>query len=274
MDVFTATSIAMCLAAYRQLSMNSYHLKVRISSKGINMKLGILAAGITPDELIGEHGSYADMIIQLLDNTQSGYSFEVFDVREDEFPAGINECDAWVISGSKFNAYDRVPWMLKLREMVKEIHAAKVPLVGICFGHQIIASCFGAELNKFEGGWGVGLHEYDIKPGFDFVPSDTKKFSLNAIHQDQVLTKPDNAEVFASSEFCPFAGLVYGDLIFTVQAHPEFNGQFEKELLVLRGGTTFPEDVTQQGLESLTTGKDADQSEVASWIAAFLNKHK
>ena len=238
------------------------------------MKLGILAAGITPDELIVEHGSYADMVIQLLEKTHSGYSFEVFDVRDDHFPNSINECDAWVISGSKFNAYDREPWMLKLREMIKDIHAAKQPLVGICFGHQIIASTFGGELNKFEGGWGLGLHEYDIKPGFDFVPSGINKFSLNAIHQDQVLTKPDNAEVFASSEFCPFAGLVYGDLIFNVQAHPEFNGQFEKELLELRSGTSFPVDITEQGLASLTTGKVADQSDVGGWIATFLNKHK
>ncbi|OUR63544.1 glutamine amidotransferase [Bermanella sp. 47_1433_sub80_T6] len=238
------------------------------------MKLGILAAGITPDELIGEHGSYADMIIQLLDKTDSGFSFEVFDVREGEFPQGISGCDAWVISGSKFNAYDREPWMLQLRDMIKEIHTAKLPLVGICFGHQIIASTFGAELNKFEGGWGLGLHEYDVKPGFDFVPADVTSFKLNAIHQDQVLTKPDNAEVFASSEFCPFAGLVYGDLIFTVQAHPEFNGQFEKELLELRSGTSFPVDITQEGLDSLNQGVSANQSDVGSWIAAFLNKHK
>jgi len=238
------------------------------------MKLGILAAGITPDELIGEHGSYADMIIQLLDKTNSDFSFEVFDVREGEFPQGISGCDAWVISGSKFNAYDREPWMLQLRDMIKEIHTAKLPLVGICFGHQIIASTFGAQLNKFEGGWGLGLHEYSVKPGFDFVPKDVTSFRLNAIHQDQVLTKPDNAEVFASSEFCPFAGLVYGDLIFTVQAHPEFNGQFEKELLELRSGTSFPVDITQEGLDSLNQGVSANQSDVGSWIATFLNKHK
>ncbi len=238
------------------------------------MKLGILAAGITPDELIGEHGSYADMIVQLLEGTNSGYSYEVFDVRDGHFPASINECDAWVISGSKFNAYDREPWMLKIREMILEIHAAKLPLVGICFGHQIIAATFGAELNKFDGGWGVGLHDYEIKEGFDFIPAGMNRFSLNAIHQDQVLSKPDNAEVFASSEFCPFAGLVYGDLILTVQAHPEFSDQFERELLVLRGGTTFPDDVTQQGLDSLKGNASANQSAVAGWIATFLAKHK
>ncbi len=239
------------------------------------MKLGILAAGITPDELIGEHGSYAHMIIQLLEKTNSGYSYEVFDVRDGHFPQGINECDAWVVSGSKFNAYDREPWMLKLREVISDIHGAKLPLIGICFGHQIIASVFGAELNKFEGGWGVGLHQYNIKPGFDFIPQDQTSFSLNALHQDQVLSKPDNAEVFASSDFCPYAGLVYGDLIMSVQAHPEFNKKFEHELLILRGGTVFPDDVTQQGLSSLKgDNSEPDQEQVAGWIATFLNKHK
>ncbi len=238
------------------------------------MKLGILAAGITPDELIGKHGSYAQMIIQLLDNTQSGYTFDVFNVYQGQFPHDLTQCDAWVISGSKFNAYDREPWMLKLRELILKIHKGKQPLIGICFGHQIIAKAFGAQLNKFEGGWGVGLQEYDINPGFDFIPHDKTSFRLNAIHQDQVLTKPDNAQVFACSEFCPYAGLVYGDLIFTVQAHPEFNDQFEKELLVLRGGTSFPNDVTQQGLASLQQGDTAEQANVGNWIANFLNKHQ
>jgi GMP synthase-like glutamine amidotransferase len=238
------------------------------------MKVGILAAGNAPDELISEHGSYAHMIIQLLTNTQCDYQFEVFNVYENHFPSSIKECDAWVISGSKFNAYDQEPWMLRLCELVLAIYKGKRPLIGICFGHQIIAKAFGAQVNKFEGGWGVGLHEYDIKPGFDFVPKNKTSFRLNAIHQDQVLTKPHNAKVFASSPFCQFAGLVYGDLIFSVQAHPEFNHQFEKALLVLRGGTSFSNDVTQHGLASLQKGDTAEQANVGNWIANFLNKHE
>ncbi|MEY8246821.1 MAG: glutamine amidotransferase [Bermanella sp.] len=238
------------------------------------MKLGILAAGTSPPELIDKHGSYAQMMMQLLDKTASGYSFEVFEVHEGVFPADISVCDGWLISGSKFNAYDREPWMLRLRELIKAIYRARQPLLGICFGHQIIAATFGAKLNKFAGGWGVGLHQYTIKAGFDFIPAGTQSVRLNAIHQDQVLSKPANAEVFASSPFCPFAGLVYGETILSMQAHPEFSGQFEADLLRLRAGTSVPAGVAQQGLDSLAGGKAAQQREVAQWIASFLNGHR
>ncbi len=239
------------------------------------MKIGILAAGITPDELLPEHGSYAQMIIQLLNSTGSDYSFEVFDVFDNYFPKNIKHCDGWVISGSKFNAYDEEPWMLKLRQMILDIHSEKLPLAGICFGHQIIAHTLGGRVNKFKGGWGVGLHTYKVEPGFKFIKDKSKTFTINAFHQDQVLEKPKHAQVFASSKFCPYAGLAYGNLIMSVQAHPEFNNQYESDLLKLRAGTTFSNEVSERGLDTLKApGAKPQQPLVADWFANFFNQHQ
>ena len=237
------------------------------------MKLGVLAAGITPDELIGEFGSYADMLMALLNTTQNNFEYQVFDVRLGDFPADLAEFDGWVISGSRSNVSENLPWMQPLRELIVKAHDNKQPILGICFGHQIIADAFGGKVARYEGGWGLGLHQYQIEPGYDFIDTQDDTFAINAVHQDQVIEKPENAEVIAHSEFCQNAGLVYGDLIFSLQAHPEFTMGFEKELIKIRAGDAFPVDVSNVGLESLE-GKETDSLKVANWMAKFLLKHK
>lgn len=235
------------------------------------MKIGILATGITPDELLGTFGSYADMFVQLFDEADCSFEYEVFDVREDEFPENASVCDGWIITGSKFNVYQNLPWMQKLKALILEIHAGNKPMVGICFGHQIIAEAFNGKVDKYEGGWGVGLQRYELTGEFDFIPSSENSFTINSMHQDQVIEKPANAQVFATSDFCQYAGLIYDDRILTIQAHPEFTLEFEDVLVNARKGTVVPLDVAEQGLATLRQpGAATDSSEVARWMAAFL----
>ncbi len=72
------------------------------------MKIGILATGITPDELIGKHGTYADMFVQLFNQADCAFEYEVFDVRDGMFPQDAEQCDGWIITGSKFNVDETV----------------------------------------------------------------------------------------------------------------------------------------------------------------------
>jgi len=237
------------------------------------MKIGILATGITPDELIDEHGSYADMFVQLFQQAGHQFDYQVFDVREGHFPSSATDCDGWIITGSKFNVYENLPWMQQLKELILQIHGENRPLIGICFGHQIVADAFGGRVDKYQGGWGVGLQSYGVKPAFDFLKAAPSSFCISAMHQDQVLTKPDNAEVFASSDFCTYAGLVYDDRILTFQAHPEFNISYENSLISLRRGDVIPDETAELGLATIQE-KDAatDSIMVAHWMADFLNQ--
>ncbi|RVU29602.1 glutamine amidotransferase-related protein [Neptunomonas marina] len=235
------------------------------------MKLGILETGITPTELLDEHGSYAQMFMQLFDKAGYDYQYEVFEVKAGQFPSSPTECDGWIITGSKSNVYEQLPWMATLKEFILAIHQSERPMVGICFGHQIVAEAFGGVVEQYAAGWGVGLHTYRLEGKTDFIKDVPNAFTINAVHQDQVVTKPDNAEVFATSEFCPLAGLVYDDRIFTLQSHPEFNVAYEEALLTLRDGDGIPNAAAQAGLASLReAGAKADSLEVARWMAEFL----
>ncbi|WP_027852841.1 glutamine amidotransferase-related protein [Marinobacterium litorale] len=234
------------------------------------MKIGILATGITPDELLDQYGTYAQMFIDLLGPDK--HSYAVYDVREGDFPDGAGQCDGWIITGSKCGVYDDLPWMRTLKQLIMEIYEADLPLVGICFGHQIIASAFGARVEKYSGGWGVGLHSYNIEGEHSFLVPSEPSFTINAMHQDQVLELPENAELFATSSFCRYAGLVYGDRILTLQAHPEFTIAYERDLVMARKGAVVPDAVADAGLATLTDDARIDSAIVAQWMERFLTR--
>ena len=117
------------------------------------MKIGILAAGITPDTLLGEFPTYANMFAEQLGNMQRDLDFVTYDVRLGVFPHDAQECDAWLITGSKADAYADDAWILRLCDLIQKIDQIQRPLVGICFGHQVIARALGGRVEKYQGGW-------------------------------------------------------------------------------------------------------------------------
>lgn len=238
------------------------------------MKIGILATGTAPDELKGEYGSYADMFVNLFNQANYSFRYEVFDVRDGVFPDNAMACEGWIITGSKFNVDEDRDWMIRLKQLILEIAETQRPLVGICFGHQIIAEAFGGKVEAYEGGWGVGLHSYALTNIPAYVPAELAGFTISAMHRYQVTEKPEKAAVFAESDFCKYAALTYnGHNILTFQAHPEFNLQYEDALVDLRKGAVIPDATADEGLESLRQpGAATDSLEVANWMAAFLTR--
>ena len=234
------------------------------------MKIGILEAGLLRDELAGRFDPYPRMFERFLARSGQPLEFDSCSVVRGETPASVNACDGWLITGSRHGVYENLDWMLRLQDFVRELAAAEKPLIGVCFGHQIIAQALGGEVVKSDRGWGVGLHRYRLDATLPWMQQQPREVGIYAYHQDQVTRKPPSAKVFLSSDFCPFAGLTYGDSIISVQAHPEFGEDYELALLDAFSGSTMPAEVADAAYASMRGGQKADTQILADWFARFF----
>lgn len=223
------------------------------------MRIGILQTGLAPDALAPAMGDYPDMFARLLDG--HGFTFQTFRVVEGEFPASVRACDGWLITGSRHGTYEDHPWIPPLEAFIRDAFAAHVPVVGICFGHQIVAQAMGGRVERYTEGWAVGATEYDFAG---------QRLTLNAWHRDQVTKVPEGARVVASNDFCANAALLYDDRAFTVQAHPEFRPEFVDGLMQTRGKGVVPDALMAEATARLAN--PIHDRTMAGQIAAFFKQ--
>jgi GMP synthase-like glutamine amidotransferase len=145
-------------------------------------------------------------------------------------------------------------------------------MVGVCFGHQIMAEAFGGRVEKSAKGFAIGLHRYHVDRREPWMDGGTTDFALPASHQDQVVAKPPHARVLASSAFTPFAALAYDDQpAVSFQGHPEFDPAFATALIEQRRGTRLGEAEADAGVASLA--QPNDRKRVGAWIVDFLERN-
>ena len=155
---------------------------------------------------------------------------------------------------------------------IRACMAARVPMAGICFGHQIMAEALGGKVQKSDRGWGVGVHAYDTQVHPSWMADLGEMFAARAVHQDQVVERPENATVLASSAFCDFAALLYGDIeqpaAISVQPHPEFSAEFVSDIVKTRMPTTIPADRGEAALATLA--QPVHNAQWGQWLARFF----
>lgn len=196
------------------------------------MKIGILLTDHVIEELLDKHGDQDSFYFNLLPEIDKNVTLEIFDVVRGEYPDDLHECDGYIITGSKVSAYDDIGWVKELEDFIRLLHKEKVALVGVCFGHQLIAQALNGKVKKV--GWTVGTHNYN------FIENSNKKFklpdSLRLIHshQDQVVQLPDNAVLIASTETVPNAFFLVDNHIMSIQGHPEFTPEYALDVAQTR----------------------------------------
>jgi GMP synthase-like glutamine amidotransferase len=224
------------------------------------MKVGILQTGRSPEELRAKHGDYDAMFRRFL--AGRGFDFVTYPVLDGIIPEDVHDADGWLITGSRFGVYEDHPWIPPLEDLLRRAYAEAVPIVGICFGHQILAQALGGRVEKFVGGWSVGPQAY--------VLDDVRDPAwLLAWHQDQVIEKPETAEIAGTSPFCKYAALIYGDRAFTIQPHPEFTAHFLSDLIAARPNV-LPDHIAERAMA--TPNQQLAAPAIADRIDAFLKQ--
>ncbi|MFL6850915.1 MAG: glutamine amidotransferase-related protein [Sphingomicrobium sp.] len=226
------------------------------------MKIGILETGRPPGCLADEFGDYPAMFKRLLGED---FKVESYNVEAGRLPAHADAHDAFLITGSPAGVYEPLPWIQPLEQFIREARQAR--LVGICFGHQIMAQALGGEVEKSDKGWGAGLHRYSIRRSQPWMNGDAAgEIAAPASHQDQVVIQPPATTVIASSGFTPYAGLAWTDRpAISFQFHPEFSPAFAKALIEKRYDIVPDPDAAIASLDAPN-----DNERVAAWIRSFL----
>lgn len=231
------------------------------------MKLGILKTDQVRPEWVPDYGEYPDMFMKLLGQVDPSLEFRVYDVEQGEYPAVIDEVDAYLITGSKSSVYDDKPWIGPLMDFVRELDRRRKKLVGICFGHQLVAHALGGKTEKSPKGWGVGLHTHRFNTLPAWHDQQAPTFDILVSHQDQVVKNAEGAKVLAGSDFCENAVCQLGDHILTFQGHPEFLTAYSREIMEFRR-QMIGEQAYSRGVASLVVAPHNER--VARWILNFI----
>jgi GMP synthase-like glutamine amidotransferase len=188
-------------------------------------RVTIIETGLVSPKNREIHGSYPQMFERLIGAADATVTFNTVSIPAGDPLPDAEGLEAILITGSAAGVYDDLEWIVPLEEFVRTAHENKVPMVGVCFGHQLIAQALGGAVRKSEKGWGLGRHVYDVAPRNALI--EGTRIALACSHQDQVITPPDGARTILSSDFTPYAGLLYaGGTTLSVQPHPEFSVGF------------------------------------------------
>ena len=232
------------------------------------MKLTIIQTGDVPAPLRGQFGPYAKMFERMFDQSGQAFSQDVVAVSDGAPVPELGPVEGIVITGSAAGVYDDLPWLDPLRDFIRRAYEARTPMLGICFGHQIMADALGGDVRKSDKGWGLGRHTYAVTSRPGFMRAAPAALSVACSHQDQVIVPPKDAEVILASDFTPNAGLAYRNgAALSFQPHPEVLDDYTIALAELRRGKA-PDALVDKAVASVAT--PSDSKDVAGYIGQFF----
>ncbi|KAF2121395.1 nucleoside phosphatase family-domain-containing protein [Lophiotrema nucula] len=211
------------------------------------LRIAILECDTPLDQTRAKYGGYGGVFKALLSaaadalqypglSSKEGLELSVFDVVNAQKYPDLEDIDAVLLTGSRFNSFDSDPWILKLVDFTKKLlEQDRVRIIGVCFGHQIIGRAAGVEVGRSEGGWEVSVLPVELtEKGKELFKQDT--LALHQMHRDAVFAYPPGVEKLGASPRCLVQGMYVKGKYITVQGHPEFTQQIVSELVTARHG--------------------------------------
>lgn len=232
------------------------------------MKLAILDSDVLRPQLQPTFNSYGQMFLDLFNTVGVDWEMTVFSVIDGEYPQDPDAFDAYLITGSKHDAFADDDWIVQLRDYAHRLYDLGKPIVGICFGHQLLAHALGGRAERFHSGWGLGVMQYDVLDEPPFADSN-RPVSLLVSHRDQVSSLPPKAQPLLTSSFCEHAAFYIPNRVLCFQGHPEFSKDYEEALLPLRENDVTPEQMTA----IRASMQDPHEGErIGRWMKRFLEQ--
>lgn len=227
------------------------------------MHIGLLECDEVTGRFAEVSGGYREMFATLLPEAR----FTYYRVHEGKLPASPEACEAWLCTGSRYSAYDTMPWVGALAQFIRDVRESKKPFVGICFGHQMLAQALGGEVAQAAQGWGVGVLPVQILASESWMQPTRSEVHIQHMHQDQVQRLPPGAVVLGRSAHCDIGMFRVGETMLGIEGHPEFTAEFAAALIRARRERIGAER-SDAALKTVNGPNDGPL--VGRWIARFL----
>ncbi|AUF97420.1 amidotransferase [Pseudomonas sp. 02C 26] len=234
----------------------------------MSLRICILETDVLRPELTAQYQGYGRMFEQLfLRQSVNQAEFRVYNVMNGDYPPEGERFDAYLVTGSKADSFGDDPWIQTLKAYLLKLYERGDKLLGVCFGHQLLALVLGGKAERADRGWGVGVHRYTLAAHAPWMDPQVTELTLLISHQDQVTQLPKGATVIASSDFCPNAAYHVGDQVLCFQGHPEFVHDYSRALLDARQ-EHLGDEVYQRAIASLKLEHQGDL--VGEWMLRFV----
>ena len=234
------------------------------------MKIGLLNAYAYNPDVEDFRQEYGPMFQRFFtEHVSSDFSLHEYNVTQRDWPNSMHECDGWIIGASQHSVHDKSSWITKLMEFACACHFNQKPLIGIGFGHQVIAHALGGEVNKSRKGWGAGVRDFNIRQQKSWMTPELTRCSLSFSHKEQIDMLPGQATLLAGDGFCLHQIYAIGEHIFALQGHPEYDCSFIQNWLN-EHKKKLTTECYEQALISLD--QSTNLSVVGSWMQQFFTK--
>lgn len=240
------------------------------------LRLAVVEFEAPPDDMFDKHGSYGDIVIKLLRRTLASSATDapllkatkVCALEDDCSWPSTDEIDAVLVTGSKYTVADDNVWVPSLIEFIQQAYAAKKPLAGICYGHQMIARALGGKTSRNPSGWELSVHEVNFTPT-GAVWFGRESLKLHQMHRDAVIEPPPKVHIVASSPGCDVQVMCRPGRVLGFQGHPEFDASITEALLQQR----LDEGILETSLYKYAmsrAGREHDGAAFAVVLCRFL----
>jgi GMP synthase-like glutamine amidotransferase len=233
--------------------------------------LAVLLTNTDTSAFAQRYPNDGEKVVEQLRRVRPAWPYRVYRACDGELPASTDALGGVVITGSPASVNDDAPWIEAACAFVRSLHARRVPTVGLCFGHQLIAKALGGTVER-AADWGLGVGRVNLVRQEPWMQPPQAQLTLFAAHQDQVTQLPPGARLLGGDAFCPLGcytvdGNGQGDHMLAIQYHPELGRDFMRALLD-HLETELPAGVVARGRPQIEQPVDA--ALFFAWMARFI----